>query len=545
MTRNKTSAQQKPFADPSNPVSPVSIDIRSVWSKSVGGVAANSNRAPGSLGVYEGLENLAARVITSLKDRLALHRLIRLRQRYIMTRANKVRLRYVTACLVSCMLATGVMFASSLANLIEDQSDVYGSAQDMPYEYAAHDDLSAVFQTHISEGIRKAAIAIKKAPLPLSRELKVGKGDTIAGVLQDAGVGGDEAFKIVEALRPHYDPRKIVAGQKIDVSYKAGANDSLDLTKLTMKIDPVKEVIVRKNDNSEFVAELHEKEIVRRSYARTAEIETSLYGSAAKAGIPQRVIAEVIRTYSWDIDFQRDIRQGDKIEILYDTYETEDGEFAKNGDVLYANLTINGKHVPIYRYEMADGRVDYFQPDGHSIRKALMKTPIDGARLSSGFGMRKHPVLGYNKMHKGADFAAPTGTPIYAAGDGVIEVAGRQSSYGNYVRIRHNSTLKTAYAHMRKFASGISKGVRVEQGEVIGYVGTTGRSTGPHLHYEVLVNGTQKNPNSVDLPTGEQLAGKDMDRFKSLMTTINQQYVALSEGLKFAEKDADKKNPTP
>ena len=181
---------------------------------------------------------------------------------------------------------------------------------------------------------------------------------------------------------------------------------------------------------------------------------------------------------------------------------------------------------------MENGRVDYFGADGTSTRKTLMKTPIDGARISSGFGMRRHPVLGYTKMHKGMDFAASVGTPIYAAGDGKVEYAGRFSSYGNYVRISHNSKLKTAYAHMLRLA--VKVGARVKQGQIIGYVGTTGRSTGPHLHYEVMVNSKQVNPNSVDLPTGEQLVGKDLRRFKSFVNTVKQQYVSLSHGQKFA-----------
>lgn len=281
--------------------------------------------------------------------------------------------------------------------------------------------------------------------------------------------------------------------------------------------------------------DLNEKELFPKLYARKTRIETSLYGSAARANIPSAVIAEMIRIYSWNIDFQRDIRSGDKIEVLYEAFETEDGEFARYGNVLFASLNVGNRDYPIYRFEMDDGRVDYFEPDGISIRKTLMKTPVDGARISSGFGMRKHPVMGYSKMHKGMDFAAPTGTPIYAAGDGVVERAGRNGSFGNYVRIRHNSKLKTAYAHLHRIKSSVSKGSRVRQGQIIGYVGTTGRSTGPHLHYEVLLNGEQVNPRSVNLPTGEQLAGQQLKRFKLQQGQTHQQYVSLGQGLKFAQ----------
>jgi murein DD-endopeptidase MepM/ murein hydrolase activator NlpD len=335
-------------------------------------------------------------------------------------------------------------------------------------------------------------------------------------------------------MKEHVDPRAVKVGQKLNVYFKpVKGEENGEFNKLVMNVDPIKEVTVSR-DGDKFKTELSEKKLVKNTYAGRAEIETSLYGSAARAGIPSQVIAEMIRIYSWNIDFQRDIQPGDKIEVMYEAEETEDGEYAKFGNVLYANLTVGGKDVPIYRFETTDGRVDYFQPSGMSIRNTLMKTPIDGARISSGFGMRHHPVLGYNKMHKGIDFAAATGTPIYAAGDGVLEYAGRFSSYGNYIRIRHNSQLKTAYGHMHRLAKGMKIGERVHQGEVIGYVGSTGRATGPHLHYEVLVNNSQVNPKSVNLPTGEQLAGKELNKFKSQMASLHQQYVSLADGLKLA-----------
>jgi murein DD-endopeptidase MepM/ murein hydrolase activator NlpD len=190
-------------------------------------------------------------------------------------------------------------------------------------------------------------------------------------------------------------------------------------------------------------------------------------------------------------------------------------------------LTVNSQPIEIYRFTLKNGDIDYFTEDGWSVRKALMKTPIDGARMSSGFGMRHHPILGYNKMHKGADFAAPTGTPIYAAGDGTLEHVGRKGAYGNYIRIRHNSTLKTAYAHLNKFAKGMSASKRVKQGQIIGYVGTTGRSTGPHLHYEVLLDGKQVNPNRIDLPTGEKLKGTNYANLQALIKKRQKEFESM------------------
>ncbi|MCB1532783.1 MAG: peptidoglycan DD-metalloendopeptidase family protein [Alphaproteobacteria bacterium] len=480
---------------------------------------------------YRVLELILKRFVIPFIDKLPVHRLFRLRERYLLTKSNKLRLRYVSASLLCGAAALMAVFALPTEPVTMDwpQSDVVASSDDISDE-----ETYRTLTGQVSRGMRLASEAIKKPLFPMRETLEIGTGDTMSGVLEAAGLSGSEAYKVVQALSEHYDPRTVKPGQEIEVNYKSEGEDERSFKSLVMKVDPVKSVLVEKTDDETFTSELQEKELVKREYAYSTDIETSLYGSAARAGIPPQIIAEMIRIYSWNVDFQRDIRSGDKIEVLYEVQETEDGDYARYGEVLYANLSVGGTPVPIYRYEMKDGRVDYFQPDGFSVRKTLMKTPVDGARLSSGFGMRKHPVLGYNKMHKGLDFAAPTGTPIYAAGDGVVEYAGRFSSYGNYVRIRHNSKLKTAYAHMHKFASGVSVGKRVNQGDVIGYIGTTGRSTGPHLHYEVHVNNSQVNPRSVDLPTGEQLTGEEKKKFEGVMASLNQQYAALSKGLKFA-----------
>lgn len=486
------------------------------------------------------------------KLQLSLHKLLPLRHRYIFARrGGHIRLRYSAGSAAALMAALFVSFGnSSTTNAMmtpvasaEVAAALFAPADagQRPEENTAavvvpEGGISSILQRHFAQGMDAATEAVRKmqAMAPQQQVIEVGKGDTVAGVLEKNGINGRQAYEIVEALKEHVDPRKVKAGQEIELTL-GPAENGYELTAMKMKIDAVKEVVVSKENKEKFAAAVHEKEVRQLPYAKTARIETSLYGSAMKAGIPAPVIAEVIRIYSWDVDFQRDIREGDKIEVLYDTYETEDGEFARSGDVLYANLTVGGKDVPVYRFKTASGDVDYFEEDGHSIRKALMKTPVDGARLSSGFGMRHHPILGYDKMHKGLDFAAPLGTPIYAAGDGTIEMAGRNGGYGNYVRIRHNSSLKTAYAHMHKFGKGVTAGARIRQGDVIGYIGTTGRSTGPHLHYEVHLDGKQINPKSVGLPTGEQLKGKDMERFREAMRALRQQYAQVSGSFKLAQ----------
>ena len=233
---------------------------------------------------------------------------------------------------------------------------------------------------------------------------------------------------------------------------------------------------------------------------------------------------ELIRIYSWDVDFQRDINNGDKFEILFEKLFTEKGEFVRTGNVIYGNLLLRTKKYPLYRYETSKGTIDYFDDNGRSARKALLRTPINGARLSSRYGKRRHPILGYNKMHRGVDFAAPRGTPIYAAGRGTIVKLGRNGAYGNYIRIRHGSGLETAYAHLSRFRRGLRVGARVPQGKVIGYEGSTGRSTGPHLHYEILKNSRQINPLTLKMVSGKKLTGKELKLFHSKRTKIEKQY---------------------
>ena len=474
---------------------------------------------------------------------LSLYGLTGLRDRYVFTKSDRVRLRYPVSAaslvLIGILTLSFLVKSSGDSALDQMQSLAIGFPAQAALDQQVGDKnyqafLSDTLKARISDSMRTAPAIIKKAKDVPYRNLSVGKGDTIAGVLKEAGISNNDAFYAVKAIGEHFDLRRVRSGQKLDVHFKALRDGSMGFDRLSMKLSPVKEIVVSKKSENKFTSEVLEKELERKVYGRMAKIETSLYGSAARADIPAQIIAEMIRIYSWNVDFQRDVRRGDKVEVLYEAFETDDGDFAKYGKILYANLNTGGREKPIYRFEMDNGRIDYFEPDGTSVRKTLMKTPVDGARISSGFGMRRHPILGYNKMHKGVDFAAPTGTPIYAAGDGVVEVAGRKGAYGNYMRIRHNSKLKTAYAHMSKFKKGMRAGKTVKQGDVIAYVGSTGRSTGPHLHYEVLVNGVQVNPRSVDLPTGEILTGQQLNRFKSFIRGIDSQYASLTKRFKFA-----------
>ena len=380
---------------------------------------------------------------------------------------------------------------------------------------------------------------------PREEEVKIGKGDTLSGLLQEAGLSSLDAHNAVEVMKANYDPRDLRLGQTVRLRYSpdAAADGGYQLASLQIDLDQVRSVTLERDQSAEgFKSALQEKEVLKKIEARHTDIETSLYGSALKAGLPRTIVAEAIRVYSYDVDFQRDVRRGDSLEVLYEQYETADGHQVKTGDILFARINVGGQSTVAYRYETKDGRADFFTADGKSLKKAIMMTPIDGARISSGFGVRKHPVLGYTKMHKGMDFAAPTGTPIYAAGDGTIEKASRFSSYGNYVRIRHAGGTKTAYAHMSRYGKGIVPGVRVKQGQVIGYVGTTGRSTGPHLHFEVLENGVQVNPRKVKTQQGEPLKGTELAAFKEQIRKLDDQYASLTRGMKMASVEQARVN---
>lgn len=358
------------------------------------------------------------------------------------------------------------------------------------------------------------------------------RGDTLTGMLVKVGVDRRDAVAAIDAMRDVFDPRRIRPGHEVSVMFERVADnkDPGDFLGFSMTPDFDKEVKVARTEDGGFTATEMERDLTRAPVRASGVMDNGLFVDGQKAGVPVPVLVELIRAFSWDVDFQRDIWPGDSFEVMWQRAYDKAGETVHNGVILYAKLTLSGTPHTIYRFETAKGEFDYFDEKGQSARKALMRTPIDGARLSSRFGKRKHPILGYTKMHKGVDFAAPIGTPIYAAGDGRIEMAGRNGGYGNYVRIRHNADYSTAYGHMSRFAKRTRVGNRVRQGQIIGYVGNTGRSTGPHLHYEILHDHRQVNPLKVKMPSGEKLTGKALARFEATRTKLDAEFAKLGDG---------------
>ncbi len=383
------------------------------------------------------------------------------------------------------------------------------------------------------------------APTIARSSLTVRRGDTLLGLLRQRGIGVGEAHAIAQSMSGTFDPRDIRVGQNLDISISVESpTTDPELDALRIKIAPGHDVVVIRLPDGGYSTQAVIAETSLEPQVFRGVIETSLYEAAVGQGVPPQILVEMIRLFSYDVDFQRDIRNNDEFEIMFDRHVTEDGLVVANGDIEYASMVLRGKPLKIYAYQHDDGIVDHYNEQGKGIRKALMRTPINGARLSSSYGRRKHPILGYTKMHRGVDFAAPHGTPIYAADDGVIEKRHRWGGFGNYVGIRHGDGFSTAYAHLRSFAKGQKVGRRVRQGDVIGYVGSTGRSTGPHLHYEVHRNGAQVNPMKVRFPASKTLSGRELEAFQKIRSQLDAKWVRRTQSQELALfKDEIDANP--
>jgi len=371
-------------------------------------------------------------------------------------------------------------------------------------------------------------LEFKITPSKFHRVVRVVKGDTFVKVLVRAGVEAREANLAIRSMRSIYDPRKLRIGREIKVAFGVAGAEQTRFLGYRFDSSFDRSVHVARQQSGEFAA-AEVKKKVSKSYSRVnGQITTSLFGSGIQAGAPAQTMVQLISLFSFAVDFQRDLRGGEEFKILFRSHRDESGRVVRTGEIIYASLTVRGRQYQLYMYQdKKGGQPTYLNEDGQGNRKALMKTPIDGARLTSNFGMRRHPILGYSKLHTGVDFGARTGTPIFAAGDGTIVKIGWFGGYGRYIRIRHGKVYHTAYAHMSRFRGGLKVGSRVKQGETIGYVGTTGRSTGPHLHYEVIKNGKHVNPMTITLPARKRLQGRALKRFLAYRKKIDAQYAGM------------------
>ncbi|MFO1246798.1 MAG: M23 family metallopeptidase [Alphaproteobacteria bacterium] len=418
-----------------------------------------------------------------------------------------------------------------------------------------------------------------------NRTVTLDAGDTLAGMLEDVGISATDANAVVAVMGKSFNPRALKAGQTFDLTYSvatidasgnkpapqpsaprtttvivnhvpvvvpvdaeeddAGATEenSEPISRLlSLHFSPTidKEITVTRTTEGGYTAELETKELQVHRHRAGGTIDSSLYLAATQAGIPTDVVIDMIRMFSYKVDFQRDLHPGDRFEVYYDYYYTPEGLPAKFGSISYAMMTLGGKQIPMYRFEADPSEpAEYFDQKGESAKGMLMKTPVDGARISSGFGSRFHPILGYTRMHKGVDFAVPTGTPVMAAGAGTIKFMGRASGYGNFVLLTHGNNYSTAYGHLSRFAPGMRQGARVRQGQVFAYSGMSGMATGPHLHYEIRVGAGQVNPLTVKMAQGRQLIGALLRKFQEKRLEIDNLVATTSLESKVADNATD------
>ncbi|MBR4106855.1 MAG: peptidoglycan DD-metalloendopeptidase family protein [Alphaproteobacteria bacterium] len=377
----------------------------------------------------------------------------------------------------------------------------------------------------------------------VEKELSVEKGDTLISLLKRSGVTRDEANKVYYSLKSDFNPSSLRAGQKIKAIFSIDTQDDTapaELNYMVIEINAGERVVTARN-HDKFETFVEQDELIDKTNAVNGVISGNLSSSMQNAGVPMRAVNNFINLFAYAVDFKRDVKKGDKFEIVYESRVNNNDELIKCGKIVYAGLVLRNQKITLYRYEDSNGNVDYYTASGQALKRTLDRKPLAfrNARISSPFGRRLHPILKKRIIHWGVDYAAPQGTAIYAGGDGVVQVAKYNGGYGNYIKIRHNSEYSTAYGHMSKFAKGMRPGVRVTQGQIIGYVGSTGRSTGPHLHYEVIQNGKRVNPRTIKASTGENLSGQSLVKFKQKVEKVNKEYVDAFSGkevVKVAQK---------
>ena len=386
---------------------------------------------------------------------------------------------------------------------------------------------TGIYKSNKSEGAQKIKesfnnIYLKKTLKEITNNLKprftyvnyISKsGDTYQSIINSLKINQNEKKEILNAISDEETLKILRTNKKFLFKFDNLLNEKI--TEFQIETDKKNIILFNRSKlDKKFFSKKITKNFTKKIVYKETIIQDSLYNSAINLGIKPNVIVEFARLYGFQVDFQRDIWKDDSFQIIYEEFTDENNKIIDTGDIIFANLNLQNNDLQLYRYEYEKNKVDFFDENGKSIKKTLMKTPINGARLSSSYGKRKHPILGYTKLHTGTDFAAPTGTPIMASGDGKVIKAGWCGGGGNCVKIKHNSKYQTVYAHMSKFGRGIKKGVRVKQGQIIGYVGSTGMSTGPHLHYEVIENGKKVNSQKLKLPSGKILKGKERKMFE-------------------------------
>lgn len=354
------------------------------------------------------------------------------------------------------------------------------------------------------------------------RVLLARRGDTIAALLASARVEPTDSAQALAALRPLFPPQRLRPGQELTLRFAPGAER---LQEIEVQPEPGRTITVSRS-GAEWVAEEEQVEQRRHWVLAEGTVRGSVIDSMERAGLPPAMALGLIRALSWQLDFQREVQPGDRFRVVFERFRSPDGELLRHGRALHVSFDLSGRHLAFWRHE-SDNSDEWYDDQGRSLRRAFLSTPLDGAHVTSGFGMRRHPVLGFSRVHHGIDFAAPRGTPVFAAADGRVEQVGRNGGYGLAVRLRHPAGYETLYGHLSAFARGLRRGQQVRQGEVIGRVGSTGLSTGPHLHYEVAQDGQSVNPASLRQDAGTALAGAALGRFRADQAAVRRTIAAL------------------
>ena len=400
----------------------------------------------------------------------------------------------------------GITFLFSILLITISSTNIYNNNKKLISENYKNLINNIYFQKTISQ------IFDNLVPRYQNIDHKISSGETFDKILNNYSIPNEEINQIKKKLNSDYNINNLQPNLEIKITIDQSNNKKI--TSFLFPISRTEKIQLTRNlDNNLFEKEIIITNLNKKVVFKEGKITQSLYKTAIDLKVKPNIIIEFARIYGFQVDFQRDIRKNDNFQIMYEVFEDDDGKIFETGNIIFADLKLSGKNNALYYFEKK-GSEGHYDENGKSVEKALMKTPINGARLSSAFGMRKHPIDGFNKMHRGTDFAAPMGTPIMASGSGLITRARWCGGGGNCIKIKHNSTYETIYAHMKNFARGIKEGIRVKQGQIIGYVGSTGKSTGPHLHYEVVVNGKKVNSQKLKLPSGKTLKGKERKIFE-------------------------------
>ena len=464
------------------------------------------------------LETIITKLKISLKNR---HRMITLGYAAAIASAFVLSLTNnndVSASVAPRERLDYIMFENNIASNLQNQESIYPQS--------SIENIKSLFEM----------VNYNSQSKIIENEIVVSKGDSFISILNNLGLDYNGAHELYTILKKVYNPQNLKIGQKIvvttvnrtqiDLPESPVSDSGVSVESIVIEGKPGERYILEKDENQQYTARAEKDELITEVNSASGSINGTLSSAMTAQNVPSKIVSEFINIFAFSVDFRRDVRKGDKFEIIYENHITPDGEVVRSGNILYAALQLRKDKIALYRFKDKSGNVDYYNEKGLAMKKTLSRKPMSfqNARISSPFGKRRHPILRDIRIHWGVDYAAPAGTLVYAGGDGVIQVAKYNGGYGNYIKIRHNSEYSTAYGHMKAFAKGIRPGVRVKQGQVIGYVGSTGRSTGPHLHYEVIRNGRRVNPTTIKAAAGENLKGSNLKAFKTVVANIKDSY---------------------